>query len=210
MSLTLYELPPSPNSIKVRLALGLKGIECVRQAINPADRAEVVKLSGQPLTPVLTDAGKVIYDSYAILRYLDANFRDQGPRLYSSERAAIQTIETWELFARCELGEVIGLIFGQLFAPSVDPAVITRANALFAERAAKLEAALDPGPYLCGAELNAADLTAAPFAYYGTLDPAQVPAGSIEAFFAAHLRLPEAPRTRAWIERVMALDCARA
>ena len=41
MSLTLYELPPSPNSIKVRSAHGRKGIACSRQSDNPADRAQV-------------------------------------------------------------------------------------------------------------------------------------------------------------------------
>ena len=209
MSLTLYELPPSPNSIKVRLALGLKGIACARQTINPADRTRVVELSGQPLTPVLSDAGKIVFDSYAILRYLDANFRDQGPRLYAPERDVIQAIEGWELFARCELGEVIGMIFGQFFAPSVDPAAISRANALLGERIAKVEDALASGPYLCGEEPNAADLTVAPFAHYGTLDVDAVPEGSIESFFAAHLHLPDAPRTRAWLAKVMALDCAR-
>ena len=92
MALTLYELPPSPNSIKIRLALGLKQIECERKVINPMDRATLVEVSGQPLAPVLVDSGperdRVVFDSFAIMRYLDANHRDQGPRLYSADRDA--------------------------------------------------------------------------------------------------------------------------
>ena len=93
MSYTLYQLSPSPNSIKVRLALGLKQIPCTLQDTNPADRTALVALSGQSLTPVLTDGDRVIYDSYAILRYLDANNPKAGPRLFSNERSEHKEIE---------------------------------------------------------------------------------------------------------------------
>ena len=217
MALTLYELPPSPNSIKIRLALGLKQIECERVTINPMDRATLVEVSGQPLAPVLvdgtSDGDRVVFDSFAIMRYLDANHRDQGPRLYSSDRDTIRTIEDWEVYARSSLGEVIGMIFGQAFAPATDPAVIERANVLLNERVARVEEALSSSDYLCGDAPNAADLTAAPFLLYGTLDPGDYSAeaegfASIQAFFANHLKLGEAPRTRAWIARVMELDVA--
>ena len=61
------------------VALGLKGIPYRFQAIDPQERAEVVRLSKQPLTPVLQHGDVVLSDSAAILRYLDANF--DGPRL---------------------------------------------------------------------------------------------------------------------------------
>jgi len=219
MALTLHELPPSPNSIKIRLALGLKKIACELQTIDPTDptRASVVEVSGQPLAPVLVDStsdgDRVVFDSFAIMRYLDANFREQGPRLYSTDRDAIRAIEDWEGYARNSLGEVIGMIFGQAFAPESDPAVIARANVLLNERVARVEEALSQSDYLCGDAPNAADLTAAPFLLYGTLDPNEFSAGaegfaSIQAFFANNLKLGEAPKTRAWIARVMALDVA--
>ncbi|MCA8924149.1 MAG: glutathione S-transferase family protein [Planctomycetes bacterium] len=207
MSYTLYQLSPSPNSIKVRLALGLKQIPCALQDTNPADRTALVALSGQSLTPVLTDGDRVIYDSYAILRYLDANNPDAGPRLYSPERATHQAIERWELFARVELGEVVGMIFNQLFAPEVDPQAVAKANALLAERAQRLEEALDGQDFLVGSAPTAADLTCAPFASYGTLDAKDHDAGTVAHFFASHLQLPQdLPCTRAWIARCMAFD----
>jgi glutathione S-transferase len=218
MALTLYELPPSPNSIKIRLALGLKQIECERKTISPMDRSTLVEVSGQPLAPVLVDGdseggGRVVFDSFAIMRYLDANNRDQGPRLYSADREAIRAIEDWESYARNSLGEVIGMIFGQAFAPEKDPSVIERANVLLNERVVRVEEALGDSDYLTGDAPNAADLTAAPFLLYGTLDPANHSGegegfASIQAFFANHLRLGEAPKTRAWIARVMELDVA--
>tara|TARA_R110002072_G_scaffold80451_2_gene184910 strand:+ start:129 stop:785 length:657 start_codon:yes stop_codon:yes gene_type:complete len=215
MALTLYELPPSPNSIKIRLALGLKQIPCELKTIDPMDRTTLVKVSAQPLAPVLVDStsdgDRVVFDSFAIMRYLDANHREQGPRLYSADRDAIRVIEDWETYARNSLGEVIGMIFGQAFAPESDPAVIARANVLLNERAARVEAALATNDYLCGAAPNAADLTAAPFLLYGTLDRAKFSGAaegfaSIQAFFADNLKLGEAPKTRAWIARVMELD----
>jgi glutathione S-transferase len=208
--LTLYELPPSPNSIKVRLALGLKGIEHKRVMVNPMDRSVVVELSGQPLTPVLTDGERVIYDSYAILRYLDANHPD-GPRLYSADRDEQKAIEEWELFGRVKLGEYVGVMFGQFFAPEKDPAAFKRANELLAKRAGKLEDALADQDFLLGERPTAADLTCAPFVSYGLLEAKEHKEGSIARFFAEHLRLPERfPRTRAWVARTMAFDCARA
>lgn len=217
MALTLYELPPSPNSIKIRLALGLLGIECERKTINPMDRSTLVEVSGQPLAPVLVDhascGDRIVFDSFAIMRYLDANHRGQGPRLYSTDRDAIRTIEDWEVYARNSLGEVIGMIFGQAFADETDPQVIERANALLNQRVARVEAALASQDYLCGDAPTAADLTAAPFLLYGTLDPARYTEAegfaAIQAFFANHLRLGEAPKTRAWIARVMELDVAK-
>lgn len=216
MALTLYELPPSPNSIKIRLALGLKGIECTRHTINPMDRAALVEVSGQPLAPVLVDSvageggDRVVFDSFAIMRYLQANHRGQGPDLYSADRDAIRVIEDWESYARNELGQVIGMIFGQAFAPASDPAVIAEANRLLNERALRVEETLAGQDYLCGEAPNAADLSVAPFLLYGTLDPADFAQAegfaSIQAFFAAHLKLGEAPKTRAWIARVMAHD----
>jgi len=210
MSYTLYQLSPSPNSIKVRLALGLKQIPCTLQDTNPADRTALVALSGQSLTPVLTDDDRVIYDSYAILRYLDANNPKHEPRLFSNEREVHKAIEAWELFARVELGEVVGTIFNQLFSPEVDPAQIERANALLAERAEKLEDALEGQDFLMGATANAADLTCCAFAYYGTLNVADCDEGTVQHFFATHLELPARfTRTHAWIQRCMAFDVSR-
>lgn len=209
-ALTLYELPPSPNSIKVRLALGLKKIACERVAIDPRDRAQVVELSGQPLTPVLQDRDRVVYDSFAIMRYLDANWLGE-PRLYSAERAQQQEIERWELFGRTQIGQCVGIIFDNAFAEAVDPKEIELANTWLAERVAKIEEALSGQDYLMGSAPNAADLTVVPFVSYSVLDPAAQPDGSIQKFFAEHFKLADGfPKTRAWIPRVLALDVANA
>ena len=80
--LRFHELAPSPNSIKARLALRAKGLEFEAVAVDMRDRAAVVTLSGQELTPVIEDKGIVLNDSEAIIHYLDANYRGDAERLY--------------------------------------------------------------------------------------------------------------------------------
>src|SRR5262249_52324501 len=123
----MYDLGPSPNSVKVRLALAFKKIPYERIAVDPQNREPVLKISGQPLTPVLLPGYTVVYDSYAIVRYLDANFPGE-PRLFSPVRDTMKGIETWELFGRNEVGPAVSLMFGQRSAPSIDTAKVARAN----------------------------------------------------------------------------------
>lgn len=83
--LKLFELGPSPNNTKVRMALGYKGIPFEVVPVDPRDRSTVRAVSGQDLTPVIEDRGVVLPDSEAILHYLDANYRDT-PRLFPADR----------------------------------------------------------------------------------------------------------------------------
>lgn len=200
---TLYQLGPSPNSIKARLALAFKSVPHRKVDCDPADRALPVKLSGQPLLPVLVHGQRVVYDSYAILRYLDANW-PAAPRLYSADRPTQQAIEDWELFNRTGLGAAIATCFGQLLGGTEQPAAFRQANVQLAQAALRLEERLEQGEWLVGDQPTAADLTCASAAYYGVI---QAPKSPIEGFFAKHLQLPASyPRTRAWVERVMQWD----
>ena len=74
------------NNFKVRVALGYKGIPYEFRTIDPSDRDEIHRLTGQFLTPVLQHGDVVLFDSAAILRYLEANFRDT-PRIYGRSHA---------------------------------------------------------------------------------------------------------------------------
>src|SRR5947209_9281637 len=69
----LYEIPFSTNVERVTLALAFKGVKVEHVVCDPADRAPVVELSGQPLVPVLVlDDGEAVADSTAILRRVEA------------------------------------------------------------------------------------------------------------------------------------------
>lgn len=201
-SVTLYALNASPNTMKVRAALTFKKIPYQRIDVDPARREEVVKLSGQPLTPVLKHGDAVVYDSYAILRYLDANWR-QSPALYSADRPTMKSIETWELFARTDVGPAISAMFGQIREASPDPAKIKGANEMLNRSAAKIEATLATNEWLVGGAPTAADFTLATMLYYGVVAAVGPEATPVAGLFAKHLKIEGAPKTVAWIRRVM-------
>jgi glutathione S-transferase len=93
--LKFWELSPSPNNTKVRMALRFKGIDFETVPVDPFDRAPVVEVSGQELTPVIQDRGIVLNDSEAILQYLDANNPDK-PRLLPGSREGRRECEAWQ------------------------------------------------------------------------------------------------------------------
>jgi glutathione S-transferase len=67
----VYRVPFSTNVERVALALGHKGIEVDWVDVDPSDRSEVERASGQPLVPVLVADGHVVFDSTAIIRYAE-------------------------------------------------------------------------------------------------------------------------------------------
>jgi glutathione S-transferase len=189
--ITVYGFETS-NNMKVRIALKHKGIPFKFETIDPADRSEIERLSGQPLTPVMVHGERVLFDSAAILRYLDANF-PETPRLFAGSRERIWEIEEWEGFARHELHAAMKLMLPLRLTGQEDAEVAAHAQALFDDATAKLEEGLADHEWLVGDEITAADITAAPVVYR-----------TVKAGFA---HLPEGrDNTRAWMERVMAFD----
>jgi glutathione S-transferase len=204
--LHLYHLPPSPNNVRVRLALKHKGLayEDHVVAFDDAERKELIELSTQPLAPVLKHGEAVIFDSGAILRYLDANF-PATPRLFSTQREEMRAIEEWEYFSRTQLMQPVGITFQQAFAETPDPAAIAQAQGLLQEHTARVEEALAGGPWLLGERLTAADLFAGPLVALA-LSPKDSPVGVVR-FFAEHYTLGEGrEKTLEWAKRLMAID----
>ncbi|TDI13437.1 MAG: glutathione S-transferase family protein [Acidobacteria bacterium] len=211
--LTLKDLALSPNNVKVRIALGYKGLEYEREPLEfneldkfPGDRSPVVQLSRQPRLPVLQDGQTVLFGSDAILRYLEANFPDTPP-IFVDDYQAFGEIEQWEIFARTQIGEPMGMIFGQAFATKADSEVVGKANRLINDRTGTLEDKLNTGEFLVGDHLTAADIACASPLYLADLTEKNAASHPIAGFFQAHLKLGEGrEKTRAWVRRVMAYD----
>ena len=205
-TLKLYDLTPSPNNVKVRCALAYKKLPYERILVDPANREAVLKVSGQPLTPVLAHGDTVVFDSYAILRYLDANFAGT-PRLYSADRATLKAIEAWELFARTDVGPGISMAFGQLREATPDPDVLKRANDMLAKGASRVEETLSKEEWLVGGNApTAADFTVGTMLFLGAVPESEVKRVPAWGFFRKHLKLERVPKTIDWIGRVMAYD----
>lgn len=203
--LTFLTLPPSPYNIKVRLALKLKGLDFETIEVGFEDRKEVIKRSGQPLTPVLVDGDRTVYDSFGILRYLDANWPE--PKLFNETREGQREIQDWEAYSR-EVGAALGLVAGQAFSGEVDDAKTKQSEELYLTLPERTEAALANQDYLMGDKPNAADLSVMPFFQLAIAMPDSVPEGLLR-FVAERVNLDgKFPLTRAWAERVLALDAA--
>jgi glutathione S-transferase len=73
--LVLYDFPPVPSPQKVAVALAEKGIECERVMVDlragDQHRAEYLKINPHGLVPTLLVDGTPIYESSAIIEYLE-------------------------------------------------------------------------------------------------------------------------------------------
>ena len=83
MEMRLLHFESCPYCEKVRYALRWLDLPFQSTEIDPADREEVLSVSGQPLVPVLVDGEIVVSDSSRILRYLVKSYG--GGRLLSNE-----------------------------------------------------------------------------------------------------------------------------
>jgi glutathione S-transferase len=195
----VYRIPFSTNVERVSLAAGHKSLEVDWVDVDPADRSEVERVSGQPLVPVLVEDGQVVVDSTEILRYLEA--RTPDPPLFPGEpsrRAAVDIFLDWFNGVWKRPPNEIEAERAK-DAPDQD-----RITALGRELTAALdlfERLLDGRDYLFGA-FSAADCAAFPFLKYALLYDER----DTEEF---HLILREFqplgdnhPALEAWIRRV--------
>jgi glutathione S-transferase len=204
--IVLFDLAASPNNMKARIALNFKGLPFKKIPVDPMDRAPIIEASGQPLTPVLLHGDTVVYDSRAILRYLDSNFRDTPP-LFSDDKDTMNAIERFEKFARNALSEGVGIVFNEALSGDPDLEACRRASDLLHEGSGEIEERLKDSEWVIDNRMTAADVTAAPIVFLGMLPPEIGKTGPIAQFFVDNFKLGEdRERTRAWAMRVMAYD----
>jgi len=195
----LYRLHRSTNVERVALALAYKGVEVESVWVEPDDREPVEEVSGQPLVPVIEEDGEIVFDSTAILRYLEEHYPE--PPLYprdEARRAEMDIYIDWfnRVWKRSPIDLEAVFLRGQ---PDED-----RVAALAEAMATHLdfhEALLGGRNNVFGSEFSAADCAAFPFLKYALgRDP-----GDEELF---HRILDDyqttsgRPRLRAWIERI--------
>ena len=197
--LRCYRVPYSTNVERVSLALAHKGIGVEWVDVDPADRTEVDRVSGQSLVPVLVDGDRVVTDSTEILRYLEEVKPE--PRLFPASparRAEVEVFLDW--FNKVWKGppNEIEALRGKPH-PNEE-----RIDALGRDVTAALdrfERLLDGRDYLYG-EFSAADCAAFPFLKYALDDNADDDE-SFHAILREFQRLGENhPRLAAWIARV--------
>jgi glutathione S-transferase len=194
----VYRIPFSTNVERVALAAGHKGVAVDWVDVDPDDRREVERISGQPLVPVLVDDGRVVVDSTEILRYLEQRHPDAPLFFTGAPGAELDVFVDW-------FNRVWKRPPNEIDAERAkDAPDEERIRALGEEVTAALdvfERLLEGRDYLFG-EFSAADCAAFPFLKYALLYDED----DTESF---HLILREFqllggafPRLEAWIRRI--------
>lgn len=201
MSIILYAMSGSPFTWKVQLALEHKQLAYEVRWLSP-DRGdlktpEFTALNPRQLAPVLTDAEITVYESEAIMRYLEAAHPE--PTLFPGDLATKALV--FRLVAE----------FDNYFGPGMEDLVreilfkpdVTQRNAVAIEKArARLHAELQRIEAALSGDFLAGPLSAADFSFYPGLMLALRINGR-----APDLGIPAllGPRVQTWKERIEAL-----
>jgi glutathione S-transferase len=199
MTMRLYRFEFSTNVERVTLALAHKGLEVESIWVDPGDRSPVVVVSGQRLVPVLEHDGLVVFDSTAILRYLEDAFPD--PPLFPRDEAKRAEMDVFIEWFNRVYKRPPNELEAELLKPQPDVERVAGLVVAMVAHLAVHEALLAGRDYLLGDEFSAADCAAFPFLKYAH----KIDDGDDELFHRIlHERQPidEYPRLRAWIERV--------
>ena len=204
MALTLYYMSGSPYAWRAWLALEHKqaayDLKTLSYDAGDFKKPDFAGLTPRHKVPVLVDDGFVLWESAAILEYLEE--KQPEPRLFAAElrqravqRRMIREADAYVAAAMEELAEAV------LFTPREQRSAerIATAGAALKAELALWEAAGD-GDYLAGA-LSAVDLTLFPqlalIRRMSGRNPALLPADLI------------GPRLAAWLDRMEALPVVR-
>jgi glutathione S-transferase len=159
----LYRMRYSTNVERVALALAHKGLQTESVWIEADDRREVMAVSGQPLVPVIVDRGRVVFDSTAILEYLDEKYPD--PPLYPAEKVERVRMRIFIDWFNKVWKRAPNEIEAELGRPEPDAARIEELAAQMAAWLGWFEALLADQDYLFKT-FSAADCAAFPFLKY--------------------------------------------
>lgn len=195
----LWRIPYSTNVERVALALGHKGLTPEWVDVDPADRAEVERLSGQPLVPVLELDGRVLADSTAILEELERLY--PTPPLYPTDRARRAEVEIFVDWFNRVWKRPPNELEAERRKPDPDRATVETLGDEITRALDRFEALLEGRDYLFG-DFGVADCIAFPFLKYAVLyDPADEEL--FHRILVEHQLLDgRYPRLEAWIRRV--------
>ncbi|HTZ78992.1 MAG TPA: glutathione S-transferase family protein [Stellaceae bacterium] len=204
MALTLYYMSGSPYAWRVWLALEHKGmaydLKVLSYDAGDFEKPDFARLTPRRKVPVLVDDGFVLWESAAILDYLED--KQPQPPLFSAdirrravERRMVREADEYVATAMEELADAV------MFTPPERrvPERIASAVAALRQELALWERAIE-GDYLAGA-LSAADLALFPqlalVRRLGGRNPGLLPPDLL------------GPRLAAWLGRMEALPIAR-
>jgi glutathione S-transferase len=199
VSIRIWRIPFSTNVERVALALAHKGLSVEWVDVDPADRSEVERISGQPLVPVLERDGRVLADSTAIIEELER--LQPEPPLYPADPARRAEVEVFVDWFNRVWKRPPNELEAELNKADPDGEAVERLGGEIARALDRFEALLHGRDYLFG-DFGVADCIAFPFLKYAVLhDPADEEL--FHRILVEHQRLDgRYPGLEAWVHRV--------
>ena len=162
--MTLYWGSGSPFAWRVQLALAIKRVphEARLLEFSKGDtRTDAFRrINPRGKVPVLVDGDTVVYESLAVLSYLERRFPE--PPLFGTTAAEHGRI--WQrVFESDNYGRpALSGVVNPLFSGKVDREAMPAAQTALNEELERTAAWLDEGPWLAGERVSAVDLVAYP------------------------------------------------
>jgi glutathione S-transferase len=167
MALTLYWGSGSPFSWRVLLALEHKRLPYDAQLLH-FDKQEhqspqMLKLNPRGRVPVLKDGDYVVFESVAVLYYLDVKYPQQPIFGTSPEEAGVimRVICEFQAYAEPALAKIVTAIFADRVAEAIDE--LTDAMHVVAREARTIEGRLSKELWIVGANYSATDMVIFPW-----------------------------------------------
>ncbi|MDI1430915.1 MULTISPECIES: glutathione S-transferase family protein [Polyangium] len=166
----VYGHPASTCTRKLLCALAEKGVdyEFVLVDIMKGDQKSAEHLARHPfgVVPVLDDDGFVLYESRAILRYLNAKLGGLAP----TDAKDLGVMEQWisveqSYFSPPAMKAILEIFFSPMKGTTPDPDVIAKGKAEAAKALDVLDRALVGKEFLAGS-FSIAEITYAPYFQY--------------------------------------------
>jgi glutathione S-transferase len=207
MSLDYYWASGSCNSWRVHLALEIKKVPYQAHLLTISKKehktADYLAINPRAKVPAIRDGQFTLYESQAILQYLDRKFPD--PPLFGRTPEEAGLVMRWAM----ELVFYFEPILDRFAMPIYQGKVATESDAIKAAardlrpELTRLETALASSPFLVGDAISAADCTAFPFVQQILRASGKEAARPLDLGF---LPLEASyPAIAAWVKRIEAL-----
>jgi glutathione S-transferase len=200
--LSFYFGSGSPYAWKVWFALEHKQLpyEAIRMQFDNGSlkTPEFTAINPRQKVPVLVDEGFAMYESSAILEYLEDRYPDRGAPLWPKDVKARAVARRRAAEIVAYIDPVNDKILTQIFGEGApDTALLDAAKAELVNELARIEEWLATGDWINGAALGAADFTLYPYvAFLGRVDVRKP---------GYQLRALVPPKLSAWMHRMEAL-----
>jgi glutathione S-transferase len=207
MALTLYWGSGSPFSWRVMLALQYKGLAYDSQLLH-FDKQEhqspqMLKLNPRGRVPVLKDGDYVVFESVAILYYLDLKYPAQPIFGLTPEEAGVimRVICEFQSYAEPSLQRITAAIFENRVTDDID--ALTDAMHVVAREARTIEGRLSKEQWIVGDNYTALDMVIFPWIQLLRRALNKPAAAELGARFLPMER--NYPALARWIERIESL-----